>query len=258
MYQTLQLMPGVTLRFVEADKFKQGCLSVQFLRPMLQSEVSMNALFPSILLRGTVRRPNLRAITQHLDDLYGASVGEMVRRVGDYQTVGLYFSFIEDRFALAGDRVLDPILDFVKELLLEPLVVDGGFHPEFVASEKRNLIANIESQLNDKRAYAAAQLLKKMCSADSFGIPRLGTKESVEVIEPVTLYEHYRRVLEESPVEIFYVGSASLDVIANKVRDIFSSVHRSLIVLPDHKVFQDGGGGDYVETMEISQAKLCM
>ena len=161
MYQTLQLMPGVTLRFVEADKFKQGCLSIQFLRPMCQQEASVNALIPSILLRGTVRRPNLRAITQHLDDLYGASVGEMVRRVGDYQAVGLYFSFIEDRFALAGDQVLEPILEFAKELLLEPLLVDGGFNPEFVASEKRNLIANIESQLNDKRAYAAAQLMKK-------------------------------------------------------------------------------------------------
>lgn len=258
MYQTLQLMPGVTLRFVEADKFKQGCLSVQFLRPMRKEEASINALIPSILLRGTVRRPNLRAITQHLDDLYGASVGEMVRRVGDYQTVGLYFSFIEDRFALAGDKVLEPILDFAKELLLEPLLVDGGFHPEFVASEKRNLIANIESQLNDKRAYAAAQLMKKMCSADTFGIPRLGTKEDVQAIEPVLAYEHYRRVLRESPVEIFYVGSAPFRVIANKAQQIFSSLDRSLITLPEHTAFCDGGGGDYVETMDISQGKLCM
>ena len=258
MYQTLQLMPGVTLRFVEAKKFKQGCLSVQFLRPMRQDEASMNALIPSILLRGTVRRPNLRAVTQHLDDLYGASVGEMVRRVGDYQTVGLYFNFIEDRFALTGDQVLEPILDFARELFLEPLVVDGGFDPEFVASEKRNLISNIESQLNDKRAYAAAQLMRKMCSADSFGIPRLGTKENVEAIEPVAAYQHYCRILEESPVEVFYVGSAPCEVIANKVRDLFSSFNRSPITLPKHTAFQDGGGGDYVEEMEISQGKLCM
>ena len=138
MYQTFQLMPGVTLRSVEANKFKQGCLSIQFLRPMCLEEASMNALIPSILLRGTVHRPNLRAITQHLDDLYGASVGEMVRRVGDYQAVGLYFGFIEDRFALTGDKVLEPILDFAKELFLEPLVINGGFNPEFVSSEKRN------------------------------------------------------------------------------------------------------------------------
>ena len=258
MYQTFQLMPGVTLRCVEAKRFKQGCLSIQFLRPMCRHEAAVNALIPSILLRGTVRRPNIRSITQHLDDLYGASVGEMVRRIGDYQTVGLYFGFIEDRFALSGDLVLKPILDFAKELLLEPFVVDGGFCPEYVDGEKRNLIAHIESQLNDKRAYAAAQLLKKMCSADSFGIPRLGTTKEVEAIDAIGAYRHYQRLLSESPVEVFYVGSADPGIIAEKIRSIFVSVSRSPITLPEHTAFKDGGGGDYVERMEISQAKLCM
>lgn len=258
MYQTFQLMPGVTLRCVEARRFKQGCLSIQFLRPMCREEAAVNALLPSILLRGTVKRPNLRAITQHLDDLYGASVGEMVRRIGDYQTVGLYFGFIEDRFALSGDRVLEPMLDFARELLLEPLVEDGGFCREYVSGEKRNLIANIEGQLNDKRAYAAAQLLKKMCSADSFGIPRLGTKEEVAAIDAVAAYEHYRRLLSESPVEVFYVGSAEPERVASKIREIFSGVDRRPMTLPEHTSFRDGGGGDHTETMEISQAKLCM
>jgi predicted Zn-dependent peptidase len=258
MYQTFQLMPGVTLRCVEAKRFKQGCLSIQFLRPMCHEEAAVNALIPSILLRGTVHRPDLRAITQHLDDLYGASVGEMVRRVGDYQTVGLYFGFIDDRFALTGDCILEPILDFARELLLEPLVINGGFCPEYVNGEKRNLIANIESQLNDKRAYAAAQLMKKMCSADSFGIPRLGTKEAVAAVDPVVAYEHYKRLLAESPVEVFYVGSADPQIIASKICDIFASVYRCPILLPEHTSFCDGGGGDYEEKMEISQGKLCM
>lgn len=258
MYQTYQLLPGVTLRCVEAQRFKQGCLSIQFLRPMCREEAAMNALIPSVLLRGTVRRPDIRAITQHLDDLYGASVGEMVRRVGDYQAVGLYFGFIEDRFALTGDCILEPILDFAKELLLEPLLEDGGFCADFVEGEKRNLIANIESQLNDKRAYAAAQLIKKMCAADTYGIPRLGTKEDVEAIDPVVAYEHYRRFLSESPVEVFYVGSAKHEIVAEKIRKIFTSVHRCPITLPEHTAFRDGGSGDHVETMEISQGKLCM
>lgn len=258
MYQTIQLMPGVTLRCVEAHRFKQGCLSIQFLRPMCREEASLNALIPSVLLRGTVRRPDIRAITQHLDDLYGASVGEMVRRVGDYQSVGLYFSFIEDRFAFAGDRVLEPILEFAKELLLEPRLENGSFFDDHVEGEKRNLIANLESQLNDKRAYALAQLMKKMCRADTFGVPRLGTKEDVEAISSMTAYQHYQRLLSESPVEVFYVGSADPQIVSDKVRDIFRSVDRSLITLPDHTLFRDGGCGDYVETMEISQAKLCM
>lgn len=258
MYQTMQLMPGVTLRCVEDHRFKQGCLSIQLIRPMCREEVAQNALLPAVLLRGTVHYPDLRAITMHLDDLYGASVGEMVRRIGDYQTVGLYFGFIEDRFALPGDRVLEPMLEFARELLLKPITENGGFCQEYVSGEKRNLIANIESQLNDKRAYATAKLMEHMCRADSYGIPRLGTKEQVAAIDPVELYTHYRRILKESPVEVFYVGSADCQLVAEKVCGIFKNLERTPVVLPEHTCFSDGGGADYTESMEISQGKLCM
>ena len=83
MLQTIQLLPGVTLRCATVQHFKQGCLSLQFLRPMCREEAAMNALIPAVLLRGTVQRPDLRALTLHLDDLYGASVGELIRRVSD-------------------------------------------------------------------------------------------------------------------------------------------------------------------------------
>ena len=259
MPQTIQLLPGVTLRCAPAQHFKQGCLSLQFLRPMCREEAAVNALIPSVLLRGTVKRPDLRELTLHLDDLYGASVGELVRRIGDYQTVGLISGFIDDRFALSGDRVLEPMIDFLRELLLEPVMDGEGFSREFVAGEKRNLIATIEAQRNDKRAYTAAQMLKKMCAADSFGIPRLGEPEQVAAIDPVSAYRHYRRILEQSPVEIFYVGSADPETVAKYLMRIFEQIPRSPITLPGHTPFCDGGGGgDFTETMDVAQGKLSM
>jgi len=218
----------------------------------------MNALIPAVLLRGTQRRPDLRAITLHLDDLYGASVGALVRRLGDYQTLGLYCGFIEDRFALPGDKILEPMIDFLEELLLEPLMENDCFSHDFVESEKRNLIATIESERNDKRAYAAAQMLKKMCAADSFGISRLGDAEQVQQITAADLWCHYCQVLKESPVEVFYVGSAEPALVAEKIKGLLSRVSRAPIPIPAQTPFHDGGRGDYTEEMEISQAKLVM
>ena len=258
MIQTISLLPGVTLRVFPAERFKQGCLSLQFLRPMCAEEAALNAIIPAVLLRGTTKHPDLRAITLRLDDLYGASVGALVRRVGDYQTVGLYSSFIEDRYALSQDRVLEPMLDFLEELLLEPLTEGEAFDREFVESEKRNLIATIESERNDKRAYTAAQMLKKMCSADSFGIPRLGEKEQVEAIDAGSAWAHYQKVLRQSPVEVFYVGSGDPETVADKLRHLFSRIDREPAALPAQSPFLDGGGGSYTETMEISQGKLSM
>ena len=184
MIQTISILPGITLRCFPDNRFKQGRLSLQMIRPMRKEEAAMNALIPAVLLRGTQSAPDLRSITLRLDDLYGAAVGAVVRRIGDYQTTGLYAGFISDDYAMENDAVMAPMVEFLGQLLLEPITENGGFCRDFVESEKKNLIATIESQLNDKRSYAGSQLLKKMCTEDSFGIPRLGEVDKVKKITP--------------------------------------------------------------------------
>lgn len=258
MIKTISLLPGVTLRICRDTRFKQGCLSFQLVRQMDKAEAAMNALLPAVLLRGTRSCPDLRSITEHLDELYGASVSALVRRVGDYQNTGLFCGFMDDRFALPGDRVLEPVIEFLEEVLLDSPLENGGFLTSFVESEKKNLIATIESELNDKRAYSMSRLLKIMCAADTFGLPRLGEIEQVAAIEPVTLYEHYRKILRESPIEIFYVGSAEAEQVAAPLKKLLSRLDREPAALVPQTPFRTCEGQDVVETMEVSQGKLCM
>ena len=258
MTEIIELFPGMTLRCVQDSRFKQGCLSFQLIRQMDAGEAALNALLPAVLLRGTKLHPDLRSITEHLDQLYGASVSTLVRRVGDYQTVGLYCGFMDDRFALPGDHVLVPMIDFLRELLLCPLVENGAFLPEIVESEKKNLIATIEAERNDKRAYAMAQLLKTMCRSDSFGLPRMGEKEQVAAITPAALYDHYRKILRESPIQLFYVGSRDSGEIAQLLRSVFASLERSVQPLQPQTGFHSCEGSHRVETLDVTQGKLCI
>ena len=258
MIQTIELSPGVQLRCCRDTRFKQGCLSFQIVRPMQAEENAMNALIPSVLLRGTRQHSNLQVITQRLDELYGAAVSTIVRRVGDYQTTGLYCSFMDDRFALPGDKVLEPMLACLGELLLDSPVEEGGFLASFVESEKKNLISTIESELNDKRAYAMGRLLRTMCREDTFGLPRLGEAEAVAAIDPVTLYDHYRKILKESHIQLFYVGSAEAETVAELVKPLLLRLERNYIPLAPQTAFHACEGADTVETMEVSQGKLCM
>ena len=258
MIETMELLPGVQLRCVRDTRFKQGCLSFQLLRQMTAEEAACNALLPAVLLRGTNRHPNLRAITHRLDELYGATFSALVRRVGDYQTTGLYCGFMDDRFALEGDRVLASMVEFLEEILLDSPLEEGGFLPAFVESEKKNLIATIESQLNDKRVYASGQLLKIMCANDTFGLPRLGEASQVAAIDAKALYAHYRKILRESPIHLFYVGSASSAYVAGLLKPIFAKLDRAPIALLPQTAFHPCQGRDEVETMTVSQGKLCM
>ena len=258
MIHTFELMPGITLRCFPDNRFKQSALSIQFLRPMCREEAALNALLPAVLLRGCEGCPDLRDITLRLDDLYGASVGALVRRVGDYQTTGLHCGFIDDRYALQGDTIAEPMFDFLRQLLLQPVLEKGVFRTDYVESEKRNLISTIESQKNDKRAYAGSQLIRKMCAEDSFGIPRLGEKEQVAAITAESLYAHYLRVLKESPIHLFYVGSAEPARIAEGLKTLFRGLDRACIQLPSQSAYHVSQPGDYTEQLDVTQGKLCM
>ena len=258
MIETIEILSGVYLRCCRDTRFKQGRLSFQFVRSMDKEEAALNALLPDVLLRGTQDHPSLRAINQHLDANYGVGMGALVRRVGDYQTCGFGFTMLEDRFALAGESVLEGVLRFLEELLTRPLVKESAFLPEIVESEKKNLIAAIESELNNKAGYSMGRLLKSMCRADTFGLPRLGEKEEVAAIQPRELYDHFLRIRRESRIEVFYVGSADSEKLAGAVRNLVGKWERNYGDLPDQTPFVPVEGEHLYESMDIAQGKLSM
>ena len=259
MIQTIQLTPGVVLRHYPDKRFKTAVLSIQFQRPLCREEAALNALLSSVLLRGTAKNPDMRAITARLDGLYGASISPLMRRIGDRQTIGLFLSCLEDRFALPGDRVLAPCLDMVQEILLEPKLIDGIFDPEFVESEKKNLIADIEAELNDKRAYAATRMIRAMCDGDSFALSLRGEKADVEAITAQSLFDHYQKVLKTSPVELLFVGSADAEEVARELMPLAQAIAAAPIALPPQTALNlTAAPLEFSETMDVNQGKLSM
>ena len=258
MIHPIQLLPGIRLRCYTDHRFKQGMLSLHLIRPMNYEEAALNALLPAVLLRGCEDYPDMRSITLHLDDLYGAGMGAVVRRMGDYQTTGISCSFMEDKYAFPGDRVFEPVADFLYKMLRTPRRENGVFLKEFVESEKKNLIAAIDSQKNDKRAYAGNRLRQLMCQEDSLGVPRLGKRKQVSAITPETLWAHYNKILRESYVELFYVGSQDPEQVAELLKPLFAGIDRKLMELPNQTGLNASNEGYFEESMEVSQGKLCM
>lgn len=258
MIETFSLGPGIRLRCVQDVRFKQGCLCLQLVRPMDAGEAAMNALLPAVLLRGTRQHPTLRHITMAQDDLYGAGVSPMVRRLGDYQTVGLYCGFMDQRFALPGDRVLEPMAAFLRELMMDSTLENGAFAEQFVESEKKNQISAIECDRNDKQAYATERLLRLVCSADRFGLPRMGEPEEVAAITPAALYAHYRKILRESPILFFYVGSAPPEQVAQLLTGLLDLPDRAPVPLPPQTGLAPCPPREVTEHMDITQSRLCM
>ena len=72
MIETIRLRGGITFHACRDSRFKQGCMSIQFMLPLCREDAAKNALVPAVLLRGSRQYPDIRAITNGLDSLYGS------------------------------------------------------------------------------------------------------------------------------------------------------------------------------------------
>ena len=255
-----EIMPGVYLNYVHAVKFKTGSLSVQLITPLDEKAAAQGALLPAVLRRGTMRCPDMRALSTALDLLYGASVAYTVRKKGENQCLGFVASFIDEAYIPAGEKLLEPMCDLLGELLLDPVTKGGRFVSEYVESEKVNLIDAIRGVINDKRDYADLRLLQEMCADERYGVDKLGTVERVKKITNQTLYPFYRSLLATSHVEMFYCGSAEQARVEGALRRAFASLPREAIVSPVYAAHCAAPEQPrYVtETLNVTQGKLSL
>ena len=256
-----ELFPGVWLRAVHTSKFKSSYLSITLLAPLTKETAGANALIPEVLRRGTAVHPDMEALSAALDELYGGAVEPAVRKRGETQCVGFAASFLDDAYALKGERILEPAAALLGELLLKPCTEKGVFRADYTAGEKANLIDRIRAQINDKRTYATQRLTQEMCKYEAYGVDRLGDEASVAAITPESLWERYQQLLRTAQVEVYYCGSAQPDRVAEALRAALEGlpVNEDRID-PACDVRVSAGPEPIVveEAMDVSQGKLAL
>ena len=253
-----QILPGVYLTAVQSDKFKTGCFSLNLLRPMKKEEAAANALIPSVLLRGSESCPDIASISAKLDELYGASIGTLVRKKGEVQLVGFYCDYVQDEYV--DEPVFAPVMAFLAELLLKPRLENGAFSDAVVESEKLNLENAMLARINDKRSYAASQLIRTMCAGQPYGIPRIGEPEDLQEITAQSLYAHYRDMLATSRVELFYMGSLPQEAVTKVLQAALSGLPRaeSFVPVGTTPAPEARPVQEKMEKLDVTQGKLSL
>ena len=226
-----ELFPGVWLRAVHTNKFKSSYLSVTLMTPLNRETAGANALIPEVLRRGSAVHPDMESLSAALDELYGGAIEPVVRKKGETQCVGFVASFLDDAYALKGEKILEPAAALLGELLLKPYTQDGHFCPDYTAGEKANLIDRIRAQINNKRTYAVQRLTQEMCRYEAFGVDKLGDEASVAAITPESLWAQYQRLLREAQVEVYYCGSAEPDRVAEALKNALAALPVTLFLL---------------------------
>jgi len=220
----------------------------------------MNALLPRVLRRGSASLPDMESIIAALDDLYGVRIEPIIRKKGEVHCIGLYVDFPDDRYIPNRESVLEKAISIAGEILLSPAKQDGVLRYDYVESEKSNLIDDIRAAINDKRGYSVDRLLEEMCSGEAFGISKLGSEEEALKITAAELTAYYRKVLENSRIEIFYCGSADSARVKSAIESTFLSLpERENAQVPKTNIIFSPPTDTprrFTESLDVSQGKL--
>lgn len=255
-----KLAEGVYLTRLPARKFKTSLLSAQFMTPIAAETAAAQALLPAVLRRGTMCYPDMGALSTRLDELYGAEIDYTVRKKGECQCVGFVASFIDDAFTPGGEKLLEPVAELLGQVIGNPVTKDGRFLPEYMDSERTNLVDAIRSILNDKRDYADLRLLQEMCAGEPYGVSRFGDEKSAQALTGEQVYETYTRLLSSAPLELFYCGSASAERVEAALMAALSNLpHKAVQAIPQSQCHTARKEVKRVtDLMDVTQGKLGM
>ena len=255
-----EIMDRVYLTYLPAKKFKTGCLSAQFITPLRRETASCGALLPLVLQRGTMRCPDIQQLSAAMDQLYGAQINPTIRKRAECQCIGFVASVMDDSFAPRGEKLLEPTAALLGELLLDPVTRNGRYLPEYVDSERANLLDSIRSVRNDKRDWADLRLLQEMCRDEPYGVSRLGDETAAAAINNQKLHVYSQGMMSASRLELFYCGSAPITRVEDALLEAFAALPRGAARDPQPPRRVDAPAQPRVirETMDVTQGKLSM
>ncbi len=242
------------------DKFKTNYIQIDIIRPLNdEKDVSKNALIPYVLYRGTNQYPTNQDISKRLDELYGADLNVSVARRGENQLLRFSIEVINDKFVNNNENLLKGAIDFLYEILFNPLLEDGDYKQKFINKGHKFLKEKILSLKNDKNSYVIERCYQEMCRGEDFSLYTLGTLKGLKSSINDNLYQYFKKVLIESPLEIFVIGDVG------NHKDIYDYINTKFDYernkdLPINNTSLKIDGFDNIDIEEedqVTQSKLC-
>lgn len=256
-YRRIELENGININLYEIEKFKSNLLSFYFKRPLARKEITMNALIPLVLKRGTKDYDSSKLIDRRLEELYGSSLSIGINKKGEKQVLRFSIEWASELYT--DEKGLDySCIDMLDEIIFNPYLEDNVFSEKYVTQEKINLEKMITGKINNKRNYVVNKCIETMCKNERFGHYSLGYVEDISDITSEDLYEQYVNIINESPLEIIYVGNNIKDI-EKYLLDKFSHDRGEMVYIREDFILEDIQNKKLVkEEMDITQGKLAI
>lgn len=254
-----KIKEGITLHIIKTKKFKTNLLAVYLTMPLNKETVTLDALIPAVLKRGTAIMQTSDEISKKLEEMYGASFDCGIDKIGDNQVLKFYIESINNDYLPVNEDLLKQSIEKILEIIFNPLLENGKFKEEYVNSEKENLKQIIEGKIDNKAQYAFTRCIEEMYKDKPYGLYKYGYVEDLENIDAQKLYNQYSNLINNCKVDIFVSGNVQ-DNVLNVVKENENiqklSERKAQFITNGEKANVSNEIKTIEEKMDISQGKL--
>lgn len=254
-----KIADGVYFSSITDKRYKKNLISVAFSTQLNEDTATENVIVPVLLTKCNSKLPTYKAFNNKMSRLYASGIGGTAGRQYDLQTISFGAYYLDDIYALSGEKMTGIMTDILIDCLTSPVTENGVFSEKFVELEKKTVIDNIETAINDKRSYAIERAMKTICKGEPASVCSYGTVEKAKLITPDSAYKAYRRMLETMPCEIICTGCSDFDGVAEKFAAAFEKAGRhdienTTIALSPVKTQTE----EVTERLTVNQSKLVL
>ena len=254
-----KIADGVYFSSITDKRYKKNLISVAFSTQLSEDTATENVIVPVLLTKCNSKLPTYKAFNNKMSRLYASGIGGTAGRQYDLQTISFGAYYLDDIYALSGEKMTGIMTDILIDCLTSPVTENGVFSEKFVELEKKTVIDNIETAINDKRSYAIERAMKTICKGEPASVFSYGTVEKAKLITPDSAYKAYRRMLETMPCEIICTGCSDFEGVAEKFAAAFEKVGRhdienTTIALSPVKTQTE----EVTERLTVNQSKLVL
>lgn len=263
-YQKEEIKQGITLHQIHTENYKTNLYAVFIATPLKRQNVTLNALLTAVLRRGTKNLPSQEQISQKLEMMYGASFDCGVEKTGDNHIIKFYLETLNEEYLPKPEKLVQESLEILLDIVLNPLLENNSFKPEYVEGEKSNLKQIIEAKIDNKNKYSYDRCIEEMFKDKPYGLYKYGYIEDLETITPQSLYEYYQTLIKNCKIDIFCSGETknyNLKQLVEQNEQVQKLSARNPEYIINNEVTENKEEKEekqISESMQVTQGKLVM
>ncbi len=237
----IRLENGITLIVKEVHSNPTVAFYATFpggLRMETEKTNGLGNFVAGMLTRGTKKRTR-EELAREMEEMAGGVGG-----FSGWNSTGVSGKFLS--------RFFDRGLEMLADVLMNPT-----FPKEEIERLRKDILAGIKRQEDYLPGYTFKLLYRKLFKRHPYGMPVMGTEDSVSAFSRDDLVEYYRRIFTPQRMVLSVVGDVSTEYVVERVKEVFRDFKGSGTTLPSPPIDEGPTGIEHTgEVKDKAQTNI--